>query len=130
MCKTKRCKGKTPNNTTYCSTCRSRQSRLRDLFRYSYTTCKNNAKRRGIEFTITLAYFKKFAIKTEYIGKRGITSDSYTLDRKDNNIGYVPGNLQVLTNSENASKGSMSMKEYKRKRSLSYDWYNKYARYY
>lgn len=116
MCKTKYCRNPT---SSYCSTCRSRKSKKRDLFRYAYQTLKDNAKRRNIEFTISFEYFKKFCIKTNYIGKKGITAESYTVDRKKNHLGYIPGNLQILTLRDNVLK-----------RHMSYDWQHKYARYY
>lgn len=36
--------------------------------------------------------------------KKGIYRDSYHVDRKKEHLGYVPGNLQVLTNVENLNK--------------------------
>lgn len=52
------------------------------------------------------------------MGRKGT---SYTIDRIKNEKGYVPGNIQVLTLSQNSSKGT---------RVLSYDWYHKTAKYY
>lgn len=38
------------------------------------------------------------------MARKGITKTSYHLDRIAEDRGYVPGNLQVLTNSANVSK--------------------------
>lgn len=72
--------------------------------KYAYMTLKHNAKRRGKEFTISFEYFKKFAIKVDYIDKKGINRDSYHIDRIKEDLGYIPGNLQLLKNVDNIKK--------------------------
>lgn len=106
----KRCKGKPP----LCSTCRSRKCREADPVRYSYNNRRVNAKRLGKPFTITLDYYREFCHKVNLIGlKRGRDSDSYTVDCIINELGYVPGNLQLLTNADNVKKY------------FTYDWQSK-----
>lgn len=102
-CKTKRCinQAKTGN---FCHKCVKRKFKENNPERYAYDTLKNNAKRRGKEFTITFEYFKRFAKRTSYIAGKGIEKESLHIDRKKEYLGYVPGNLQVLTNSENIKK--------------------------
>jgi hypothetical protein len=112
-CKTKYCR-RSVNHGGFCSTCTSRKCRQKNKLRYAYVTLKNNAKRRKIPFTISFEYFSEFAIRTHYIQNKGITHDSYTIDRKENDLGYIEGNLQILTNSQNSSK--------KRKKVLNYDY--------
>jgi hypothetical protein len=87
-----------------CSACVKKIYIEKDPVRYAYQTTKDNAKRRGKEFTISLEYFRKFCVESEYIKKKGITAKSFTIDRKDNTKGYVEGNLQVLTNGQNVIK--------------------------
>jgi hypothetical protein len=72
--------------------------------RYAYQNLKGNAKRRGKVFDLTFDEFKQFAVKTEYIGKKGRTAESYHVDRIDPARGYTINNIQVLTNSENMRK--------------------------
>lgn len=119
-CKTPRCRHNSKGRQ-FCSTCRSKQSRARDPVRAAYNNKKSDAKRRGIKFTITLAYFRRWCRKYDFIKNTGRRKSSYTVDRKNNKKGYIPGNLQVLTLSQNASKGT---------RVLSYDWYHKTACWY
>lgn len=78
----------------------------------------DRAKQRNKPFTITLEYFRKFCYKTEYIKGKGRNADSYTVDCIKNELGYVAGNLRILTLSANASK---SWKQ------LHYDWRTKEA---
>ena len=97
------------------STERSRKARAADPVRYSYVSLRNNAKRRGKVFTITLDYFKQFCYATDYLKGKGRTATSYTVDRIDESRGYVAGNLQVLTLTANVRKY------------LNYDWQTKEA---
>lgn len=71
---------------------------------YTYQMIKCNAKRRGHEFTITLEYFEQWAIDNEYMENKGRLATSMSIDRIDPSKGYVPGNLQPLSLSENTIK--------------------------
>lgn len=87
-----------------CSSCRSRAYRKKFPIKYAFTTLKSNAKRRGIEFSLTIEYFTLFCTKTNYIRGKGKTSESYSIDRIDINKGYVEDNIQILTLRENTQK--------------------------
>lgn len=100
---------------TLCNHCRNKKYRQADLVRTAYECIKARAKRKGKEFTITLAYFRKFCYKVDYRAGLGRSAESYTVDRIKEEKGYVPGNLQKLTNAENVRKY------------LSYDWRTKTA---
>lgn len=58
----------------------------------------------GIPFTITLGYFIRFAKQTDYLNRTGLNGHCLTVDRKNDDRGYVKGNLQPLTRAENAMK--------------------------
>jgi hypothetical protein len=119
MAKKKKCATKFCRRLTeakHCSTCRSRKARQADQIKYAFITLRNNAKRRGIPFTLTLEDFKTFCVKTKYIAGKGRSSMSYTIDRIYNNIGYHVDNIQVLTKGDNV-----------RKMHLNYDWEHKVA---
>ena len=81
--------------------------RKKNPVKYAYQSLKNNAKRRGKVFELTLEQFKEFAIKTRYMAKRGIYKNSYHIDRIDEAKGYTIDNIQVLTNSENIKKSML-----------------------
>lgn len=114
-CATAYCKNKPDGR--YCSTCRSRNARKSDPVRYAYNNLRNNAKRRGIVFTITLSDFRKFCHKVKYIGHSGRSAESYTIDRRHNDVGYHIDNIAVITRSENVKKY------------FYYDWRTKTAAY-
>jgi len=80
------------------------QWRVKNPLRYAYGTLKNNSKRRGKEFNLTFQQFKEFAIKTDYINKKGRTGQNYHIDRIDETKGYTTDNIQCITNTENVKK--------------------------
>jgi hypothetical protein len=116
-CITRYCKNDA-NQGRYCKTCISRRYRSRNPMRAAYNALKQNAVRRGIPFTITYEYFARWCHRSDYMAGKGRTKESYTIDREKNHLGYVPGNLRVLTNSENARKVN---------RVLMYDWQSRTA---
>lgn len=88
---------------------KSRRYRAKNPIRYAYHNLKSNSKRRGKEFDLTFEQFKEFCYKTNYIQGKGITKDSYSIDRKDNDKGYTIDNIRILTVSENSKKGNKQL---------------------
>ena len=82
----------------------SKEYRINNPLKYSFQTLKDNAKRRGKEFKLTFNEFKKFAIKTDYLNKKGISAQAYHIDRIDEAKGYTVENIRIVTNSENVKK--------------------------
>ena len=70
----------------------------------AYSTLRDHARARGIAFTITFADFEQFARESDYLERTGPFAACLTVDRIDNLIGYVPGNLQPLTRAANSEK--------------------------
>ena len=108
-CRTKFCRGHVAKNnrhhSPFCSKCRSRRFRAAHPAMAHFLDLKNRAKQRGHEFTITFEHYYKIVwLDSGYAEKHGKTKECLSVDRKENHIGYVPGNLQVLTVSENARK--------------------------
>jgi len=94
------------NRHLNCPSCRSRRYRGKDPMRYAYRNLKTNSKRRGIVFSLTFEEFTKFARATNYIKRKGLSFDSYSIDRIDNMRGYTPDNIHILTMSDNARKST------------------------
>jgi len=76
----------------------------RHPLRYCFNSLKQNAKRRGKPFDLTFEQFEEFAIRTDYVNKRGTSAQGYTIDRIDPTKGYTADNIQVLTNAQNVRK--------------------------
>lgn len=93
-----RCAGK------LCSTHRSTKSRLADPVRYAFNNLRNRAKQRNKLFTITLDQFREWCYKYEYIDYKGIKSESYTVDRIYEDLGYHADNIQPKQKGDNIRK--------------------------
>jgi hypothetical protein len=104
ICKTKHCRNYVKCSGSKCSTCRSREYTKRNPIRRCFRNLKSNAKRRGKVFELTFEQFEEFAIRTDYINKRGIMPDGYTIDRRDNSKGYTIDNIRILPNKDNVQK--------------------------
>jgi hypothetical protein len=103
MCIAKGCKRKATGKQL-CNSCRAKDWRIKHPVEYAYNNLKNRAKQRGIPFEISIEDFKKFCHKTKYIQGKGRAADSLSVDRIDQSKGYVKGNLQALTLSDNIKK--------------------------
>lgn len=77
----------------------------------AYAQIRNSASRRKIVFAITLEQFVAIIEGTRYLCEKGTTKYSYQLDRKNANLGYEWGNLQIITCSENATKGNLERRK-------------------
>ena len=116
-CKRNYCRN-LPKTGEVCNTCRTREWRNKNPMRSAYLNLRNNSKRRGKIFKLTWEQFKRFCYQSDYIAGKGKTKESYTIDRKENDKGYVEGNLQILTLEDNSRKGN---------RKLEYDWQYQHA---
>jgi len=65
---------------------------------------RGNAKKRNIEFSITLQEFRDFCKRTGYIVNKGMRGRNCTVDRIGNIYGYYIWNIQLLTNKANIEK--------------------------
>jgi len=101
-----------------CPSCSTRKWRENNPVRYCYQTLKDNSKGRGIKFDLTFEEFEQFCIKTDYLAGKGKTKTSYSIDRIESNKGYTKGNIQVLSLSENSSKGKKQIYYNEESRSL------------
>lgn len=103
-CNTEGCRRKAAKGRTICLRCKSERSKANDPVRYTYNTWKQNAKRRGKEFTITLEQFREFCVKTTYMTGKGRMRESLHIDRVIEKNGYVAGNIRALENHKNVKK--------------------------
>lgn len=69
-----------------------------------FSACKDKARRRGIPWTISEEQFTRFCERNQYLERRGRKVGSFHIDRRDPLKGYVPGNIRILSVSENCAK--------------------------
>lgn len=85
-----------------------------------YRNAKRRCKETGLDFTIELSDIPKMPKHCPITGlelRRGegsIQEYSPTLDRIDNSKGYIPGNVQIISNRANKRKSDLTLDEIKR----------------
>jgi hypothetical protein len=65
---------------------------------------KSNARRRGVFFNLSYDYFGQFCRETNYLSLRGRKKKQMSIDRIEEELGYIDGNLQMITNEANNKK--------------------------
>ena len=103
-CKHKNCVNLAAPNRKECLYCKCKRYRERNAVSTAFMQLRANAKRRGIPFILSFSYFRKLVLSTDYMKMRGRGKEYLTIDRKIPRLGYSDGNLQILTNADNARK--------------------------
>ena len=84
-----------------------------------YTGAKAGAKKRGLEFTISLNDLLPFPKKCPVLGielRQGLKvndPNSWSIDRIDNTKGYIPGNVAIISRRANMLKSNATIAESK-----------------
>ena len=104
LCVAYRCGNKRTAKDRFCSKHSHRYQRDTNPIGYVFHALRQNARRRGKEFSITIEEFRTFCEETDYLNKRGKTGKSASIDRIDNSKGYSLYNIRVISLSENSYK--------------------------
>lgn len=104
ICVAYHCKNNKGIRDRFCYKYRKRFKRETNLLAYTYDILKQNAKRRKKEFAITLGYFRKWCEYNNYLKLKGKKAKSVSIDRDNPNLGYVEGNLKILSLAANSKK--------------------------
>lgn len=112
-CITAYCRNDT--TTKLCSKCQKRIYRAKYPEKAAYQNLRSSAKRRGKAFDLTYEEFLRFAIKTDYVTRKGKTRHSLSIDRIRNEEGYHKDNIRVLPLGQNSSKHILSDYEWQTK---------------
>ena len=99
------CNAKLPDRVV-CNTHKQKLWRTRNPTRAAFRQIKDRAARKGLEFSLSFEDFEEFVKGTGYMVQKGVKPGCLHVDRIDNRVGYVLGNLQILTASENCRKGA------------------------
>lgn len=103
-CSTPYCRNEAAPQRTKCWKCKSRKVKDDRPEYYHFKALRDNARRRGKQFDLTLAQFTQFCKETGYMDSKGKTAQSFSIDRIRSWEGYNINNIQILTLSENTKK--------------------------
>lgn len=106
LCVAYRCTRKHSTRDRFCHKHRKRFQKDNNPLVYCYGYLKQNAKRRGKAFSLTIEEFKQFCNETGYLELKGKLRKSASIDRIDHTKGYSLDNIQVLSLSDNGKKGN------------------------
>lgn len=93
-----------PQSHQLCGTHYKEQWRMRNPVHAAYDNLRASARRRKILFTLTLTHFREVIEPTRYMDDKGCTRFNLHIDRTVTELGYVDGNIQVITCTENVQK--------------------------
>jgi len=85
--------------------------RLNNPVHCAFDNLRASARKRKIEFVLTLEEFKSLVEPTRYMDDKGKTRFCLHIDRIDATKGYTFDNLQVLTCTENVLKGNAERRQ-------------------
>lgn len=87
-----------------CETCKFQRFKAKNEIIIIYYNLKNSARKRSLKFNLTKEWFVKFVTNSPLLTIRGRSAEAFTIDRVDNDKGYVMGNLEIITKSANSKK--------------------------
>ena len=103
----------TSKTVTLCNSCNSKRVKTNDPVRKMWYRAKSRANQKNIEFNISIEEVvipeicPILGIKLQcYSGSPGGRHESPSLDRIDNNKGYIKGNIRVISHLANQMKSS------------------------
>lgn len=104
MCPLKGCRRCQGAKKKYCDRHHQRLWRFLHPLKAAFADLRNSARQRGKEFGLSLEYFAEIAVLNGYLEGKGNTRYALHVDRIDNSLGYIPGNIQIITCAENVIK--------------------------
>lgn len=104
-CQTKFCRN-TTNGRTYCNTCRVKQWRKDNPFKYHYDNLRNRAKQRGKVFNLALEQFKLIWLCEPEKWKLKLDTKEcmWQMDRIEEDGAYEFDNIQIISKTKNIHK--------------------------
>lgn len=102
-CQTKYCRREAKKR--YCYRCEHAHRKEKNPYLYWFGVLRRNARRRGKFFGLTFEYWVQWCDETGYLGIKGKHKGDGSVDCIINELGYIDGNIRVLTVEANAEKG-------------------------
>lgn len=105
-CQAFACKNNKQPRSRFCSRHRKIMEKERDPVGYAYRVTKQNARRRGKDWSITYEEWREFCARTGYHEKKGRGPGGASIDRIDARRGYSIDNIRIFDFVENSRKGA------------------------
>ncbi len=77
-----------------------------------YCLCRNTAKRRKLEFVISIEEYTELVSQPCYYCGGSLPEAGYGLDRIDNKVGYIKGNIRPCCKQCNRAKSTLTEPEF------------------
>lgn len=107
LCPVFGCRNKRNGHKTLCAKHYMTWWRHSNPEKAAYANLRHHAGQRGIEFTISYDYWLGLTDGFAYFEHSSDTFGGFlSIDRREASKGYVPGNLRIITVSENVAKGN------------------------
>jgi hypothetical protein len=103
-CQTKYCRTEAKRGR-YCYRCEHQHRKEKAPYLYWFGVLRRNATRRKKYFALTFEYWVTWCDETGYLGIKGKHKGDGSVDCIINELGYIDGNIRVLTVQANAEKG-------------------------
>lgn len=111
LCVVIQCKNSSGKGNRFCFKHKREWQKINNPLRYWFDVLRQNAKRRAKEFTLTIEEFKEFCEREKYLEYKGrANAGNYTIDRRNDKLGYTKDNIFVLTLSQNSRKRWIDLK--------------------
>lgn len=112
ICVTSRCRNRLPSSATlhsnkHCSKCSMRVWRINSGHKAVMARLRERARERCIPFTLTLGQLAEIIGDSNYLVLKGRVRGLLHLDRIVPELGYVDGNVRVVSVTENVIKGNV-----------------------
>lgn len=104
ICIVSRCMKSKIASSSLCPKHKRARQKMQNPYRYWYDVLRQNARARKIFFDLDFEYWKDWCDETGYLIIKGKGAEYGTVDRIRPELGYVKGNLQILTCRANSKK--------------------------
>lgn len=109
---------KTSKTVTLCNKCNSKRVKAQPLEKKIWRRAKSRSILKDLEFNISVEDIVLPKVcpilgieLKENIGKSGSFNNSYSLDRKDSNKGYIKGNVWIISALANTMKNNATKEQ-------------------
>lgn len=104
LCNSLYCRHTIPSKERKCSKCKMRLWRLNNPAKAYLAWIKVSAKKRNLEFNLTIDDILKLPNIDDYLSQFVSDPKSLHMDRINPRLGYTPGNIRIIDPSANMSK--------------------------